>query len=123
MNDRIKELRKELGLNQTEFGEKLGVKQTTIAGYENGSRQPLDTVISSICREFNVNEEWIRYGTGSKYKKRNRNQEILEFMNQVMSETDDSIKVRIASAMTKLDENDWQTIEKIVDILAQKKEG
>ena len=64
MNERIKQLRKQLGLNQTQFGERLGVKQTTIAGYETGARVPLDTVITSICREFDVNEVWLRTGEG-----------------------------------------------------------
>lgn len=64
MKDRIRMLRKKLGLNQTDFGAKIGVKQTSVAGYETGARTPLDTVITSICREFDVNEEWLRTGAG-----------------------------------------------------------
>lgn len=64
MNERIKQIRKKLGLNQTQFGERIGVKQGTIAGYETGARVPLDTVITSICREFSVNEVWLRTGEG-----------------------------------------------------------
>lgn len=64
MKERVKNLRKKLGLNQTQFGERIGVKQTTIAGYETGARIPLDTVIASICKEYNVNEKWLRTGSG-----------------------------------------------------------
>ena len=64
MNERIRELRKSLSLSQTEFGKRLGLKQTTIAGYETRGRVPIDAVISLICREFNVNESWLRNGTG-----------------------------------------------------------
>ena len=64
MKERIRELRKTLNLNQTEFGEKIGIKQGTVAGYETGNRVPLDTVINSICRVFNVNEVWLRTGEG-----------------------------------------------------------
>ena len=64
MNTRIRELRKSLGLSQTEFGERLGLKQTTIAGYEARGRTPIDAVVSLICREFNVSENWLRNGTG-----------------------------------------------------------
>lgn len=64
MNERIRQLRKELKLTQTEFGNRLGIKQTTVAGYETGGRVPIDAVISLICREFNVNEEWLRTGKG-----------------------------------------------------------
>lgn len=67
MNTRIRELRKSLGLSQTEFGERLGLKQTTIAGYETRGRTPIDAVISLICREFNVNETWLRTGAGDMF--------------------------------------------------------
>ena len=64
MKERIRELRKALGLNQTEFGKRIGIKQTTVAGYETGSKNPMDAVITSICREFKVNEVWLRTGEG-----------------------------------------------------------
>lgn len=64
LNERIRQLRKDLKLTQTEFGNRLGIKQTTVAGYETGGRVPIDAVISLICREFNVNENWLRTGEG-----------------------------------------------------------
>ena len=64
MKERIRQLRKALGLNQTDFGNRIGVKQTTIAGYETGAKNPMDAVVTSICREFNVNEDWLRTGDG-----------------------------------------------------------
>lgn len=67
MDERIRKLRKELKLSQTEFGKRLGIKQTTVAGYETGGRTPIDAVVSLICREFNVNEEWLRDGTGEMF--------------------------------------------------------
>lgn len=69
MKERIKLLRKKLELNQTEFGNRIGLKQATIAGYENGARNPNDSVLLSICREFNVNKEWIKTGVGDMFKK------------------------------------------------------
>ena len=67
MNERLKLLRRELQLNQTEFGNRLGLKQSAVANYENGTRQPLDTVITSICREFGVSEQWLRTGEGKMF--------------------------------------------------------
>lgn len=64
MKDRIKLLRNTLGLTQEKFGERLGIKRNTIATYEIGRNEPIDAVISLICREFNVNEDWLRNGTG-----------------------------------------------------------
>lgn len=62
MKERIKKIRKEYKMTQVEFGEKIGVKGNTITNYENGMRNPTDAVILSICREFNINEDWLRYG-------------------------------------------------------------
>ena len=67
MKERIKTIRKNLGLTQSEFGAKVGVKGNTITGYETGIRSPSDAVIFSICREFNVNEDWLRSGIGEMF--------------------------------------------------------
>ena len=76
MNERIKALRKFLGLNQTEFGNRIGIKQTTVAGYETGSKNPMDSVVISICREFNVNETWLRTGEGEMFNELSADEEI-----------------------------------------------
>jgi len=68
MNERIKKLRRELDLTQKDFGARIGVKGNTIAQYEIGRNAPVDSVLSLICREFDVNEEWLRYGTGEMFK-------------------------------------------------------
>ena len=67
MKDRIKALRKNLGLTQEKFAERLSMKRNTIANYEIGRNEPIDAVVSLICREFNVNEEWLRTGKGEMY--------------------------------------------------------
>ena len=64
MNNRLRLLRKSLNLTQQEFADRLGVKRNTIANYETGRNEPVDSVFSLICREFNVNPEWLRDGTG-----------------------------------------------------------
>lgn len=87
MKDRIRQLRKELGLNQTEFGERIGVKQTTIAGYETGAKNPMESVVLSICREFNVNEDWLRNGTGEMFLKIKENS-IIAKATELLGEKD-----------------------------------
>lgn len=67
MHNRIKELREILSLTQEEFGKKIGSARNTIANYENGNRNPSNAVVNSICREFNVNEEWLRSGEGEMF--------------------------------------------------------
>ena len=62
---RIKYLRKnELCLTMEKFGEKLGVKKNTVSQWESDTNKLPDQMFKSICREFNVNEEWLRNGTG-----------------------------------------------------------
>lgn len=68
MNERLKELRKHLNLTMEKFGEKLGVGKTAISGIESGRRNPSDQLLKSICREFNVREEWIRTGNGEMFE-------------------------------------------------------
>ena len=68
LNKRIKELRKALGLTQQEFADKIGVKRNSMANYETGRNTPIDAIVVSICRIFNVSEEWLRTGQGEMFK-------------------------------------------------------
>ncbi|NFE83368.1 helix-turn-helix domain-containing protein [Clostridium botulinum] len=63
MGERITILRKHLNLNQDDFGSKINVTRSAVSNYEKGTRNIMDRVISDICREFNVNEDWLRNGT------------------------------------------------------------
>lgn len=67
MNERIKQLRKTLGLSGTEFGSNLGITRAAVSNIENGNRGITEQVIKSICREFNVSEDWLRNGTGDMF--------------------------------------------------------
>ena len=67
MNNRIKFLRKSLNLTHQEFADKLIIKRGAVSNYESGRNQPIDAVISLICREFNVNENWLRSGEGEMF--------------------------------------------------------
>lgn len=68
MNERIKELRKTIGITQQELADKLGLKRNTIATYEIGKAIPSDRVISDLCNKYSVNEEWLRSGNGEMFK-------------------------------------------------------
>ena len=67
IGDRIKKVRKSLDLTQEAFATRIGSVQNAITGYESGRRNPSAPVISLICKEFNVNEEWLRNGTGEMF--------------------------------------------------------
>lgn len=118
MNQRIKSVRSALGLNQTEFGERIGVKQTTIAGYENGSRAPMDAIIASICREFGVSETWLRTGDGEMFLQSDPDDEIDRILAQI-SASDDELIRRIIRAYWRLDEKEKAAISKLIDGLCE----
>ena len=69
MKERLKKLRKNLDLTQQAFADKIGMKQNTIAQYEMGRTTPSDAIVFSICREFGVNEKWLRNGDGEMFIK------------------------------------------------------
>lgn len=66
-NERVKEIRKELGLTLEKFGEKLGVQKSAISKIERGEVNLSDQMIKSICREYNVNYDYLVYGEGEMF--------------------------------------------------------
>lgn len=117
MNERIRELRESLGLNQTDFGARIGVKQTTIAGYENGTRTPQDAVLLNICREFGVDEIWLRTGVGEMFRKKERGEEIADFLGTVLSAEAEDFRRRLVLVMSRLGVEEWEVLERIARLL------
>ena len=64
MEQRLKLVRKKLGLTQQEMADRLHIKRNTFANYELGRNAPIDAVVTLICREFGINEVWLRTGEG-----------------------------------------------------------
>lgn len=111
MKNRLKEIRKTLGLNQTEFGARVGVKQGSVAAYECGARAPLDTVILAICREFGVNESWLRYGDGDMFVKKSRDDQIAAFFGDVLK-GDPDFRRRFVSVLARMTPDEWAFLER-----------
>lgn len=84
MNERLKELRKTLKLTQQEFADRLNIKRGAIANYEIGRNVPIDAVVSLICKEFNVNEDWLRNGSGEMFKERSPAEEIGYYVEDLL---------------------------------------
>jgi hypothetical protein len=123
MNERIREIRKKLRLSGEKFGEKIGLKRVAISQLETGRTTPTNQTIMSICREFNVSEEWLRSGTGDMFVPMTRDEEIATFIGGIQADVDDTFKKRLISVLAKLDENEWDLLEKIAeDIVNSKKE-
>lgn len=67
MNERIKQLRKTLGLTQQEFAERIGITRNAVANYETGRNEPIGSVLNLIYNEYNVNPDWLRNGSGEMF--------------------------------------------------------
>ena len=119
IQNRIKSLRLTVGLNQTEFGSRLGVKQTTVAGWETGSRTISDQVVLSICREFNVDENWLRTGEGEMFRQQSREEEMAAIMGQLLADRPESFRRQLISVLLRFDPNgpEWQVLENIYEAL------
>lgn len=115
MNERIRYLRRELGMTQTEFGSRIGVKGNTITNYETGLRSPSEAVVMSICREFRVSSEWLHCGKGDMYLPVSRDEEIAAFVGSVLAEKEDSFKRRFMAMLSRLNEDQWQLLSQIAD--------
>ena len=111
MKTRIKQLRKTLKLNQTDFGKRLSVSQTAVASYESGARVPLETVISSICREFNVDENWLRTGEGEMFREISRRESLSVFFGELLSSGEPDFRHRFIEALSRFSPDDWKALE------------
>lgn len=122
MNERLKLLRKELHITLDQFGERVGVTKSAISNIENGNRSLTEQMIKSICREFDVDEEWLRNGTGSMFIERTRDEEIAKFIGTIQSVDDDSFMKKFISMLAKLDESEWKLLEKMALKLTKENE-
>ena len=120
MNERIKEIRKSLNITQQEFADKIKVKRNTVATYEMGRSIPSDSAIALICREFSVNEEWLRTGKGEMFIVKTKDEEIAEMLADIQKCGEDSFKHRLVSALAKLDDSGWDVLETLIDEITKK---
>ena len=120
MKDRFKELRKELNVTQQEFADKLKISRNFVAQIEMGSKVPSDRTIDDVCREFNVNEEWLRIGNGDMFVPGIKGKQISAMLADVMKSGEDSFRHRLVSALARLDDEGWDNLEKLIDMTSNK---
>ena len=116
MNERIKELRKALGLTLEEFGAKIGMGKSSVSKIEKGLNGTTDQTIRSICREFKVSEDWLRTGEGDMF-----DQEQPSILARLSSEYKLTAREQsVVAAFLELDEADRAAIMRYVDRLVEK---
>ena len=123
MNKRLNILRKQLHLSQEVFGTKIGLSKSAISKLEKGNNDFTEQTIKSICREFNVNREWLEKGIGEMFVNLSPKEQLSSWMGDVIMEADDSFKVRLLNILSELDENEWELLEKLAFKLTKKEES
>ena len=118
MNERIKLLRNTLQMTQQEFADRIKVKRNTVATYEMGRSVPSDSAIALICKVFSVNETWLRTGTGDMFLQENKDTQISQMLDEVIKANESDFKRRLISALSKLDDDGWDSLEKLVENIA-----
>lgn len=120
MNNRIKLVRENAALTQAAFGEKIGVSQNYVWMLETGQRTPGDRTIRDICREFNINETWLRTGDGDPAVSKTREQELAALFKRFMADKPESFRTALVSTLLRFEPDgpEWEALEKIYDDIA-----
>lgn len=118
MNERVRELRKALGLTLAKFGEALGVSNQAISMIESGKNAVTDRMVKAMVHEFNVSEAWLREGAGEMFQPRTRRDEIAAFMGDLLSGPED-FKTRLISVLANLDDAQWALLADMAEQLAE----
>lgn len=103
-----------------QFAERIGLSRNYIAMLEVGQREPADRTISDICREFGVNEIWLRTGVGEPFASKSREAEMGELVRKLMADRPEAFRVRLITALLRFDPEgaEWQVLENIYKSVA-----
>ncbi len=129
MKERLKKIRKTLDITQQEFADRIGIKRNSYANYEIGRNIPIDAIILSICREFNVNEDWLRTGAGgdeNMFVKLSEDEELAMYTQMLLDSTDDVVADMIKETIViyeKLDNDSKQALKNVARKLLDKMNG
>ena len=110
IGERIKKVRRSLDLTQQEFADRIGMKRNSIAQVETG-RNTSDQTIVSICREFNINEAWLRNGEGEMFIQQSSEDELADMVERLITGESAEFKRRLVRALSTLKEEHWILVE------------
>ena len=111
MHDRIKDIRKALDMTQTEFAQRIGIKQNSLANIEIGRRNASNQVVTSICREFGVNLDYLLHGTGPMFAPKEAT--ALDRIDQLLGGGNEFVKA-VFVELADLSDDEWQMLHDFV---------
>ena len=116
--ERISLIIKENQITKTAFAERLNVSPAFVSQMCSGVKQPSDRTIADICRQFDVNEDWLRTGEGEMFIQKTRDEELAAFFGDLLSGESD-FKRRLMSVMSRLGEDEWAMLEQMANKLVE----
>lgn len=119
MNERIRSLIKALKIKQAEFAQRIGVSRPFVSELCSGAKNPSDRTIADICREFGVNEHWLRTGEGDMFVNPSREEEVMRFAATVIRNPSSEFQRQALSLLAKLTPEQWQLMEEMARKLLQ----
>lgn len=119
IKDRLKTVRTDLNMSQDEFGKQIGISRSQISCYEKGLRDITERSINDICREFNINKEWLLTGEGEMYVISEQDEKLADALAKISLSENDKLK-EIVQNLLKLDEKTLDTINDLIDLLIEK---
>ena len=112
--ERVKQIRKEARLTQQQFADRLGLKQNSIAQIEGG-RNTSDQTIRAICKEFSVNEAWLRDGIGEPHTKQSWEEEVAQFVFSTFQNEEETVQKDFLRVLTRLSPKQWELLGDIAE--------
>lgn len=119
-NERIKEIRKTLKMTMERFGERLGVTKTAISNIEKSKRNVTEQMRKAICREFNINRDWLRTGNGEMFVQLSQEDETAHIVQDMLGSNTGSfynIILEIAKSYKKLSPTSQKALDELADNL------
>ena len=114
IGNRIRTVRKTLGLNQTQFAEKIGITQRTLSGIEKEAVNLTERNAKEICRVFHVNNSWLQTGEGEMLVEPSEDEQLAQFVGEILAGRPDDLRRAFLVAMAQLDENGWNSLASFV---------
>lgn len=118
MHERIKMVRMESNLTSKEFGSRIGVKRSAMSTIESGKSNPSDQTVLFICKEFGINEHWLRTGEGEMHSEPIYGRGLMRFAKELMNAEDELSKAKreLVLMLARLSPEEWELIVKFLNM-------
>lgn len=114
IGNRIRTVRKENGLTLVTFGERIGITNPSLSAIENGKTNPSTQTVMLICREFGVNETWLRTGEGEKYMHLSRRDAVAAYVGKILGGKVTPLESALIEFMAQTSAQEWEELASIL---------